>query len=237
MERHFVEKRTWAVCAWVLLGVGMCGQDGMYFREERRMDSEYIVNIRRDTGMMKTFIKFSNRVHHPRVSLHLFLIGAALLGMPIAAGGGKPAGIAICVAGGGFLVFMSLFRHNIAVARMKKNPEIEENEELSYCFGKKGVQIIKNGERNNLGGYKKIYGIWEDEKHFYVGMNEEDLLILPKANFETGDKACFRDYLIEKSGADYSWKPANLINICKQKLEDLKRTEAEQREQLKKKSK
>lgn len=197
------------------------------------MDQEYVVNVKRDTRMMKTFIKFNNRVHHPRVSLHLFIIGAALLGMPIAAGGGKVWGILICVLLGGFLIFMSLFRQEIAVLKMKKNPEVQMDEEFSYHFGKKSVQIVKNGNTNNIGNYRKIYRMWEDEKYFYIGMNEEDLLILPKESFETGRAEKFRTYVLEKSNADYSWQPANIIHICRQKINELKSLEAKQRENLK----
>ncbi len=46
-----------------------------------RMKYEFSVKIKRDMGMMKTCIKFNNRVHHPRVTMHLFVIGAALLCM------------------------------------------------------------------------------------------------------------------------------------------------------------
>lgn len=201
------------------------------------MNNEYMVNIRRDTRMMKTFVKFNNRVHHPRVSLHLFIIGVALLGMPIAAGGGKLWGIMICVILGGFLIFMSLFRHNIAVSKMKKSPDVIPDEKLSYVFNEKGVQVIKDEKTSNMGSYKKIYQIWEDEKNYYVGMNEEDLLILPKDNFVKGNMEEFREFILNKSKADYRWQPINIINISKQIINKLKALEAEQRASLNPKKK
>ena len=195
-------------------------------------ENKYIVHICRDTEMMKRFVKFSNRVHHPRVSMHLFIIGAALLAMPVISGGGKLAGIIICVVGGGFLVFMSLFRHYIAVARMKKSQEIKLNEELIYIFGNTGVRVEQDGVFENMGSYKKIYRVWEDERCYYVGMNEEDLLILPKTNFEEGDEKSFKDFILEKSKADYTWQPVTIVNICKNKLMKWKQMEAEQRANL-----
>lgn len=186
------------------------------------MECKFGVRVIRDMGMMKTCIRFNNRVHHPRVSMHLFVIGVVLLGMPAAAGKGPVLRDAACMILGSFFVFMSLFRQNIAAARMKKNTEIEWNEELFYLFGQKGVQVIKDGNTVNIGGYKNIFRLWEDERNYYVGMNEDDLLILPKAGFEIGSAEEFRDFVLEKSNAGYSWTPADIVNICKWKIKKQK---------------
>ena len=66
-----------------------------------------------------------------------------------------------------------------------------------------------------MGYYKTIYRIWEDEKTYYVGMNEDDLLILPKANFTEGEERDFKEFILEKSGADYRWLPVGLWNRFK----------------------
>ena len=92
----------------------------------------------------------------------------------------------------------------------------------------------------NMGHYKNIYRLWEDEKTFYVGMNEDDLLILPKENIEGGDMGSFKDFILEKSGAEYRWKPVGIVNKWKDFLVKTKnrilylRMEAEQREKEKK---
>lgn len=198
------------------------------------MDNEYKVSIHRDTKMMKTFVKFSNRVNHPKVSLHLFIIGAAITGIPIIDPNGKLWGIIICYIVGIFCLLMAFFRHYIAVYKMCKNPEIQVNEELTYVFGNKGVQTYKNEKlERNMGGYKKIYRIWEDEKHFFVGMNEEDLLILPKNNFETGDVNAFRDFVLEKSKAEYVWQPITPKGIIKKMLAEMRAKEIEHEKKLK----
>lgn len=198
------------------------------------MDNEYKVSVRRDTKMMKTFVKFSNRVNHPKVSLHLFIIGAAITGIPIIDPKGKIWGIIICYTVGIFCLLMAFFRHYIAVYKMRKNPEIQVNEELTYVFGNKGVQTYKDGElERNMGGYKKIYRVWEDEKHFFVGMNEEDLLILPKNKFETGDVDMFRDFVLEKSKAEYVWQPVTPSGIIKKMLAEMRAKEIEHEKKLK----
>ena len=48
-----------------------------------------------------------------------------------------------------------------------------------------------------------------------MGMNEDDLLILPKENVEGGDMGSFKEFILEKSGADYRWKPVGIVNQWK----------------------
>ena len=66
-----------------------------------------------------------------------------------------------------------------------------------------------------MGYYKDVYRVWEDERHFYIGMESEDLLILPKDSFREGDAKEFRDFILDKSGASFKWQPANPVNIVK----------------------
>lgn len=179
--------------------------------------NKYIVHIRRDTGLMKTYVKFYNRVKHPRVTMNMFFTGILLIILPIAVDGIALPGVVICYVMGALLVLMSLFRHNIAVWQMKGNPEVKENEEITYYFGNTKIRVENEGKIETMGVYQNIYRVWEDEKNYYVGMNEDDLLILPKNAFEKGDADSFRDYILEKSGADFVWKPVGIVNIVKNK--------------------
>lgn len=180
-------------------------------------ECKYKVKIRRDTEMMKTFVKFSNRVKHPKVTLYMLTIGVLLLILPFTNKGIKMPGVIISLVMGVLLVGMALFRHNISVQMMKSNPEVKENEELTYMFGNTGVKVKREDKIEHMGSYHKIYRVWEDEKNFYVGMNEDDLLILPRVDFCEGDVSTFRDFILDKSRADYRWQPTGFVNICKQK--------------------
>ena len=53
------------------------------------------------------------------------------------------------------------------------------------------------------------------ENAIYLGMNNDDLIVLQKANFTTGEASLFKDFILEKSGAKYIWKPAKFVNVCK----------------------
>ncbi len=201
----------------------------------------YTVHIRRDTKLMMTFIKFQNRVSHPRVTFNLFVTGALLAALPTAIKGMAFPGVIISYGMGGLLILMALFRQYLTLSMMKSNPEIKENEEIRYYFGNSGVRAVHESFEENMGYYKNVYRVWEDEKTYYVGMNEEDLLILPKEGFEEGDEKEFRQFMLDKSGADYRWTPVRVTNQWKNFLVNTKnritqlRMEAQEQEKEKKK--
>ena len=172
----------------------------------------YVVYTKRDTELMKTFIRFDNRVRHPRMGVNMGLLVPVIL---------KDTGttgkiIAVCV--GALLLSIALFRVHISVNMMKGNPEVKENEEITYLFGNSGIWAQRIDGIEDMGYYKTVYHLWEDEDNYYVGLDNDDLLILPKANFKEGDSESFRDFLLDKSGAKYTWKPAKLLNIWKNML-------------------
>ena len=195
-----------------------------------RNKNKYIVNIVRDTAMMKTYVKFYNRVKHPRVTMNLLFAGVVLIALPIAADGIALPGVIISYVMGALLVAMALFRQNIAVYQMKADPKVKENEKLSYLFGNTKIRVENEGKIETMGGYQDVYRVWEDERTYFVGMNDDDLLILPKDAFEKGEAKAFRDYILERTGADFVWKPTGLVNICKNKWMQLQMKMASRRE-------
>lgn len=200
-----------------------------------RNKNKYIVNIVRDTAMMKTYVKFYNRVKHPRVTMNLLFAGVVLIALPIAADGIALPGVIISYVMGALLVAMALFRQNIAVYQMKADPKVKENEKLSYLFGNTKIRVENEGKIETMGGYQDVYRVWEDERTYFVGMNEDDLLILPKDAFEKGEAKAFRDYILERTGADFVWKPTGLVNICKNKWMQFQMKMASRREDEEKK--
>lgn len=178
----------------------------------------YVVYTKRDTELMKTFIRFDNRVRHPRMGVNMGLVGVLLLLVPVILKDTGTTGKIIAVCVGALLLSIALFRVHISVNMMKGNPEVKENEEITYLFGNSGIWAQRIDGIEDMGDYKTVYHLWEDEDNYYVGLDNDDLLILPKANFKEGDSESFRDFLLDKSGAKYTWKPAKLLNIWKNML-------------------
>ena len=178
----------------------------------------YVVYTKRDTELMKTFIRFDNWVRHPRMGVNMGLVGVLLLLVPVILKDTGTTGKIIAVCVGALLLSIALFRVHISVNMMKGNPEVKENEEITYLFGNSGIWAQRIDGIEDMGYYKTVYHLWEDEDNYYVGLDNDDLLILPKANFKEGDSESFRDFLLDKSGAKYTWKPAKLLNIWKNML-------------------
>ncbi len=194
---------------------------------------KYVVPVKRDEKLLKTFVKFSNQTRHPRTTVYLVTVGAMLIALPIANKEIALAGVIICYVVGALMVLMGVLRHHIGVYMLKSNPQTKLDEELTYIFGNTDVKTERNGELEKLGSYASIYRLWEDEKFFYIGINEDDLVVLPKTNFEVGDVTTFRDYILEKSGATFTWQPKRVDNVIKNNIAQFKQRMQKQKEEMK----
>jgi len=194
---------------------------------------KYVVPVKRDEKLLKTFVKFSNQTRHPRTTVYLVTVGTMLIALPIANKEIALAGVIICYVMGALMVLMGVFRHHIGVYMLKSNPQTKLDEELTYIFGNTDVKTERNGELEKLGSYASIYRLWEDEKFFYIGINEDDLLVLPKTNFEVGDVSTFREYILEKSGATFTWQPKRIDNVIKNNIAQFKWRMQKQKEETK----
>lgn len=186
-------------------------------------DIFYTVTIKRDTKTVITFVKFLNRLKHPRVTLFMFLTGVMLTAIPLVNDEVATAGVVVCFVMGPIITALAFFRHYVSLVMMQSNPELIMNEELTYYFGGSGIKLEKSGKIENLGRYKDVYCLWEDEKNYYIGMNEDDLLVLPMVNFEEGKVQEFKRFLLDKSKAPNVWLPATFVNQCKVTAERIKK--------------
>lgn len=198
--------------------------------EQSGVKGKYIVPVTRDEKLLKTFVKFSNQTRHPRTTVYLVTVGSMLIALPIANKEIALVGVIICYVMGALMVLMGVFRHHIGVYMLKSNPQTKLDEKLTYIFGNTDVKTERNGEPQKLGSYSKIYRLWEDEKFFYIGINEDDLVVLPKANFEVGDVSTFREFILEKSGATFTWQPKRVDNVIKHNITQFKWRMQKQRE-------
>lgn len=177
----------------------------------------YRVHIKYDKEILTTFVKFYNSVKHPRATLFMFTMGIMLFFLPFVNHDIKLPGQIVCYVMGPILFLLSLFRQNISVMMMKDTDDMKIGEDIVYHFSNTGLMVEKSAGTEHMGNYKKIYRIWENEYTFFVGMGEDDLIVLPKDKFEEGDVETFRDFIIEKSHCIYTWKPVKLLNSIKWK--------------------
>ena len=177
------------------------------------METKFRVKMRKDAKVLQDFILFTYRAKGDRtlrgllLSLGLFVIAYMAI---------KDAGAVGYVIGGfGVLgVLFTLFRHKIALVRLMKADVAYQNQtELEYAFTNSNIYVYENGElATNVGGYTKVSCFYEDEFNFYLGVNNEDLYLLPRHAFVEGDVQEFVDFIQEKSSEECEFLPATIKN-------------------------
>ena len=177
------------------------------------MENQFKVVSKRDSQVLLDFITFNNRVNHPRVTMHSFIFGFLFLLIPCVSPG-LPVAVVVCVILGILFMGMAFFRQYIALARLKKIDEAyKDGQETTYLFDISGLKIYINGQfEKNAGGYRNIHSFWSDERNYYIGMNEDELYLIPKRAFAEGDEKEFQKFIETKSRVDCKWIPFTLKN-------------------------
>ena len=142
--------------------------------------SKYVASVVRDEKLLKLFVKFYNKVRHPRVTLFMTSVGIMLTALPIANKEIALPGVIVCYIMGPIMVLLGLLRHVIGVGMLKSNPETQLGEKLTYIFGNTDIKISKSNKLEKFSSYANVYRLWESEKIFYIGANEDELVVLPK---------------------------------------------------------
>ena len=172
----------------------------------------YRVHIKYSKEILTTFVKFYNSVKHPRATIFMFSVGIMLFALPFVNHDIKLPGQIVCYVVGPIMFLLSLFRHNISVLMMKESDGMKVDEDIIYHFSNTGLTVEKSAGTEHMGNYKKIFRLFEDEKNFYMNINEEDLVVLPKNAFVEGDPDTFKEFILDKSGAKFVWKPVQIKN-------------------------
>lgn len=174
---------------------------------------KFEVITKRDVAMMKAFITFVNRVKHPRVSFNFIFFGLLIVFMPFTADT-KLVFAVMCYVIGGFMVLMGLFRHYIPLMAAKtKDADYLEGVEYTYSFDKKDITVYRDGEVYMLvGSYQNVTSFFSDEYYYYLGVNNEDMFVLPKNRFTVGDAADFEVFITEKSNEKCRFIPVTIKN-------------------------
>lgn len=177
------------------------------------METKFRVKMKKNAKVLQDFILFTYRANGNRtmrgVLLSLGLFAIAYMAV-------KNSGtVGYYIGGAGALgLFFTLFRHKIALARLKKADIAYKNQtELEYMFTNGNMYVYEDGELAiNVGSYSKVSCLYEDEYNFYLGVNNEDLFLLPRSCFAEGDVNEFASFITEKSGEEAEFLPVTLKN-------------------------
>jgi hypothetical protein len=181
--------------------------------EKTSQEILYQVDAKRDADMLKAFVTFVYRVNYPRVSSNFIVYGLVIFFIPFTITK-HPIISGICFAIGAFMVLMGLFRQYIPVTRMKKrDPDYISGVITTYSFSKNELKVYRDGELHMIAGnYQKINSFYSDEYYYYLGMNDDDLFVLPRRCFTTGDPDEFQQFICQRSRLECRWIPVTLKN-------------------------
>lgn len=179
------------------------------------METKFKVVMKKDDEIMKDFLSFTYRAQGQvkRAKLYILALGMVLIGWLAARGGDVKAGIVIGFVGV-LMILLGLALPKVALARLKKVDEgYNKGTEYEYVFAKGHMYIYENGELvQNVGGYRQVTCFYGDEKNYYVGINNDDLFLLPIKNFVEGNPDEFIKFIEYVSDEVYVFLPATLKN-------------------------
>ena len=118
---------------------------------------------------------------------------------------------------------MGMFRHYIPLTIAKtKDTDYLEGAEYVYSFEKNDIKVYRNGETYMfVGSYQNVSSFFKDEFYYYLGVNNEDLFVLPKNKFTVGNAEEFEEFIVEKSKEDCRYIPATFKNKFKRSINNM----------------
>lgn len=164
------------------------------------MTTVYEVKTMHTRKVLEDFLKFTYKIKHPRVTVNLLILAAGFFIIGYMAGGG--IGTYICIALGTPLAVIAVFRKKIGMNKlMKADKNYQNQSEIKFTFGEKEFRV----ENADIGQdsrikYAEITYMYADDTNYYLGINNQEIQLLPKADFSMGDSSDFYDFISNKTG-------------------------------------
>lgn len=180
------------------------------------METKFKVVMKKDDKAMKEFLSFTYRAKGQmnRAKLYVYAAGMLIIGYMAAQDANVVVANIIALVGI-LMIAMGLVLPKVALAELKKSDEAYKNgTEFTYVFGTGSMYVYENGElAQNVGGYRQVTCFYGDEKNYYVGINNDDLYLLPMKNFVEGNPNEFIDFIQYVSDQTYEFLPTTFKNL------------------------
>ncbi|MBQ6388767.1 MAG: hypothetical protein IJH90_03940 [Mogibacterium sp.] len=174
----------------------------------------YQVVTKRDESVLKAFITFNYRVVHPKVFLRSILYAVVFFTFGFVSG--ETVFGLICYTIGTLCLCLALFRKYISLMLTKQDDTDYKNGTIfTYNFTNSGAQLLREDEPIvTMKNYRKsVTSFFSDQNFFYLGINKDDLFILPKDRFVVGDPSDFEGFIQSKTGKTSRWIPYGIKGI------------------------
>ncbi|MDR1801143.1 MAG: YcxB family protein [Lachnospiraceae bacterium] len=150
------------------------------------------------------FVKFTQQIKHSSVSIRFYILTASFLGLAyIARNSGNIKWVMLGIAAL-FLVF-NLTRMRIGAARLAAVDKNYRNKSvITFTFGESEFHVENPDEAQiDKVKYGEITAGYADKTYYYLSLNNEDLHMLPRADFTVGNEEEFKEFIEHKSGQDF----------------------------------
>ncbi|HCR83101.1 MAG TPA: hypothetical protein DIW07_06770 [Lachnospiraceae bacterium] len=173
------------------------------FAKEIHMSALYKVKTTHTKQVLKDFIKFTYKVKNPKASLRLYTLSGCFFVIAATFKDFKAA-MLISAAIGIFIFLFTLFRHKIALFRLKRNDQTyKQQSEILFSFDMGGFIIETNGvSTGEKIKYSKITSFYRDTRNYYIGVNDAELHVLPYSDFKLGNVKDFTAFIKSKTGKE-----------------------------------
>lgn len=168
------------------------------------MTPVYEVKTKHTKEVLKDYINFKEAVTHSHVTFRLVMLGVCSLTLAFV---GRDMAWALyggVILGVLFLVFAAS-RKTIAVSKLAEaDTNYQKQSELHFVFGESEFRVENKdvGDQQRL-KYGEVEYMYADDKYYYVNTNNEDMHVLPKADFTLGSAADFYDFMMHKTSKDF----------------------------------
>lgn len=181
------------------------------------MNEQFVIDTQKTQETLKDFILFKRRATRSHTTFHLCIIAGGLISMGLSAKAQNPTATVNFLLIGIFILLFAFFRHYFTLSKFKKSDQaFLEKWKLTYLFTDNTLFVYRNGELfEKTKNYHSISSLYVDEKNFYLGINNEDLYVLPKQDFKLGTSENFVHFITSKSNIDVVYLPAKLQNQIK----------------------
>lgn len=164
------------------------------------MTPVYEVRTKHTKEVLKDFIAFREAVKKAHVDFRLFMLGVCSVTVAIMARDMKGFLYTFSVLAILFFGFL-LIRKPLALSKLEKADEnYQRQSELYFMFGESGFRVTNEdiGDEKRF-KYGDIAFMYSDSKYYYINTNNEDLHMLPAADFVLGDPADFKEFVEHKT--------------------------------------
>lgn len=197
------------------------------------MTSIYEVTSKHTKEVLKDFIKFTYKVKYPKMTYRLSLLAGCFILLAVAFRD-IPVGSGICGVIGFLVLIFTFNRHVIAAMKLAKVDRNYKNQsEIRFKFGPGGLAVENPEEDATVNArYSEISDIYKDKRNFFVAVNNEEVYVLPYADFKIGNTETFEEFLLVKTRKEMRDLNLPLMERLKRTNESRKRMEREHDEKL-----